>query len=110
MALRVLRRFTNQLGPGRALLGDDGVGLQQLEATRLLVAVDLMHIELAPPTDEPPHGELKDGAVIPLSSASTYPTTEQTLVSVSILHDEQGTSILDNINVNGKRIGKPGRR
>jgi hypothetical protein len=33
-----------------------------------------------------------------------------TLVSVSILQDEQGTSILDNISVNGKRIGKPGRR
>ena len=38
-----------------------------------------MHIELAPPTDEPPEGELKDGSVIPLSAASTYPTTEQTL-------------------------------
>jgi hypothetical protein len=33
-----------------------------------------------------------------------------TLVSVSILQDEQGTSILDNINVNGKTVGKPGRR
>ena len=33
-----------------------------------------------------------------------------TLVSVSVFHDEQGTSILDNISVNGKRIGKPGRR
>jgi hypothetical protein len=33
-----------------------------------------------------------------------------TLISVSILQDEQGTSILDNIEVNGKFIGKPGRR
>lgn len=33
-----------------------------------------------------------------------------TLVSVSLVQDEQGRSILDNINVNGKRIGKPGRR
>ncbi len=33
-----------------------------------------------------------------------------TLVSVTLIQDEQGTSILDNINVNGKRIGKPGRR
>ena len=33
-----------------------------------------------------------------------------TLISVSILQDEQGTSILDNIDVNGKFIGKPGRR
>ena len=28
-----------------------------------------MHIELAPPTNEPPQGELKNGSVIPLSSA-----------------------------------------
>ena len=33
-----------------------------------------------------------------------------TLVSVTVIQDEQGTSILDNISVNGKRIGKPGRR
>lgn len=33
-----------------------------------------------------------------------------TLVSVSIIQDEEGTSVLDNINVNGKLIGKPGRR
>lgn len=33
-----------------------------------------------------------------------------TLVSVAILQDEQGTSILDNISVNGKTVGKPGRR
>jgi hypothetical protein len=33
-----------------------------------------------------------------------------TLVSVSIIQDEQGTSILDDISVNGKRIGKPGLR
>jgi phospholipid/cholesterol/gamma-HCH transport system substrate-binding protein len=57
-----------------------------------------MHIELAPPTDEPPHGELKDGAVIPLSSASTYPTTEQTLVSVSILLNGGGLGQLQEIN------------
>jgi hypothetical protein len=33
-----------------------------------------------------------------------------TLVSVSIVQDEQGTSILDNISVNGRVIGKPGHR
>jgi phospholipid/cholesterol/gamma-HCH transport system substrate-binding protein len=44
-----------------------------------------MHIELAPPTDEPPRGELHNGSLIPLSEASTYPTTEQTLASVAIL-------------------------
>jgi phospholipid/cholesterol/gamma-HCH transport system substrate-binding protein len=44
-----------------------------------------MHIELAPPIGEPPKGELKNGSVIPLSRAATYPTTEQTLASVAIL-------------------------
>ena len=31
-----------------------------------------------------------------------------TLVSVSIVQDEQGTSILDNVSVNGRMVGKPG--
>src|ERR1700758_4416752 len=41
-----------------------------------------MHIELAPPKDETPVGQLRNGSVIPLSQASMYPTTEQTLASV----------------------------
>src|SRR6476659_2655362 len=57
-----------------------------------------MHIELAPPTTEAPEGELKDGSVIPLSSASTYPTTEQTLASVSILLNGGGLGQLQEIN------------
>jgi phospholipid/cholesterol/gamma-HCH transport system substrate-binding protein len=57
-----------------------------------------MHIELAPPTDEPPQGQLKDGSVIPLSAASTYPTTEQTLASVSILLNGGGLGQLQEIN------------
>ncbi|MCP9271510.1 MCE family protein [Mycolicibacterium arenosum] len=57
-----------------------------------------MHIELAPPTDVAPEGELKDGSVIPLSSAATYPTTEQTLASVSILLNGGGLGQLQEIN------------
>ncbi|MBJ7339256.1 MCE family protein [Mycolicibacterium sp.] len=57
-----------------------------------------MHIELAPPTDAAPEGQLKDGSVIPLSSASTYPTTEQTLASVSILLNGGGLGRLQEIN------------
>ncbi|OFJ51719.1 MCE family protein [Mycolicibacterium grossiae] len=57
-----------------------------------------MHIELAPPTDVPPEGELHDGSVIPLSSAGTYPTTEQTLASVSILLNGGGLAQLQEIN------------
>ena len=57
-----------------------------------------MHIELAPPTDAPPQGELTNGSVIPLSSASTYPTTEQTLASVSVLLNGGGLGQLQEIN------------
>lgn len=57
-----------------------------------------MHIELAPPRDEPPVGELKSGSVIPLSGASMYPTTEQTLASVSILLNGGGIGQLQEIN------------
>ncbi len=57
-----------------------------------------MHIELAPPKGEPPVGELKSGSVIPLSRASMYPTTEQTLASVSILLNGGGIGQLQEIN------------
>jgi phospholipid/cholesterol/gamma-HCH transport system substrate-binding protein len=56
-----------------------------------------MHIELAPPTDEPPKGELKNGSVIPLSRAATYPTTEQTLASVAILLNGGGLGHIQEI-------------
>jgi phospholipid/cholesterol/gamma-HCH transport system substrate-binding protein len=57
-----------------------------------------MHIELAPPKDEPPQGDLHDGSVIPLEHASTYPTTEQTLASVSVLLNGGGLGYLQEIN------------
>ena len=57
-----------------------------------------MHIELAAPKDEPPVGQLKSGSVIPLSRASLYPTTEQTLASVSILLNGGGIGQLQEIN------------
>ncbi|MGA5465598.1 MCE family protein [Mycobacterium sp. NPDC050041] len=57
-----------------------------------------MHIEIAPPTDAPPQGRLHDGSVIPLSSAATYPTTEQTLASVSVLLNGGGLGELQEIN------------
>lgn len=57
-----------------------------------------MHIELAPPSDEAPEGELTDGSVIPLSATATYPTTEQTLASVSILLNGGGIGQLQEIN------------
>jgi phospholipid/cholesterol/gamma-HCH transport system substrate-binding protein len=44
-----------------------------------------LHIELGPPTDEPPQGKLKEGSLIPLASSSAYPSTEQALASVALL-------------------------
>ncbi len=44
-----------------------------------------LHIELAPPTDAAPQGKLKEGSLIPLSSSSAYPSTEQALASVALL-------------------------
>jgi phospholipid/cholesterol/gamma-HCH transport system substrate-binding protein len=56
-----------------------------------------MHIELAPPTEEPPDGELKSGSLIPLSHASMYPTTEQTLAAASMLLNGSGLGQLQEI-------------
>lgn len=42
-----------------------------------------MHLELNPPMGQPPNGRLKPGATIPLDRSSTYPSTEQTLSSLS---------------------------
>jgi phospholipid/cholesterol/gamma-HCH transport system substrate-binding protein len=44
-----------------------------------------LHIELSPPNDEPPHGKLHNGSLIPLMHARAYPTTEQTLAAISML-------------------------
>jgi phospholipid/cholesterol/gamma-HCH transport system substrate-binding protein len=44
-----------------------------------------LHIELAPPTDQPPQGRLHQGSLIPLSHAGAYPTPEQTLAALSLV-------------------------
>jgi phospholipid/cholesterol/gamma-HCH transport system substrate-binding protein len=43
------------------------------------------HVELAPPDGVAAQGRLAAGAVIPLSSAATYPSTEQMLSAISLL-------------------------
>ena len=55
------------------------------------------HIELAPPTDEPPQGRLHDGSVIPLKNGGAYPTTEQTLAAVSLLLNGGGVGQLQDV-------------
>ena len=56
-----------------------------------------LHIELAPPTDVPPQGRLHDGSLIPLSSGSNYPSTEQTLAAISLLLNGGGISHVQDI-------------
>jgi virulence factor Mce-like protein len=54
-----------------------------------------MHVSLDPPLGETPVGRLKPGSTITLSQSSTYPSTEQTLSSLSAV-------------VNGGALGQVG--
>ena len=56
-----------------------------------------LHVELAPPKDVPPQGRLHDGSLIPLSSASNYPSTEQTLAAISLLLNGGGIGQVQDI-------------
>jgi phospholipid/cholesterol/gamma-HCH transport system substrate-binding protein len=56
-----------------------------------------LHIELAPPAQQPPRGRLHNGSLIPLSSAGSYPTTEQTLAAFSMLLNNGGIGKLQDI-------------
>lgn len=55
------------------------------------------HIELAPPKGVAPEGRLQNGSFIPLARASSYPTVEQTLASVSLLLNGGGVGQLQDI-------------
>ena len=56
-----------------------------------------LHIELSPPTDVPPKGKLTEGSLIPLSSAGSYPSTEQTLAAISLLLNGGGIGQIQDI-------------
>ena len=56
-----------------------------------------LHVELAPPTDAPPQGRLKEGSLIPLSNAATYPTAEETLSALSTLLNGGGIGQIGDI-------------
>jgi phospholipid/cholesterol/gamma-HCH transport system substrate-binding protein len=56
-----------------------------------------LHIELAPPTSEPPNGLLHNGSLIPLSRAASYPTTEQTLAALALLLNGGGLGKIQDI-------------
>ncbi|WP_067698755.1 MCE family protein [Nocardia jejuensis] len=55
------------------------------------------HLELAPPKEEAAQGTLKDGDLIPLDRAGAFPTTEQTLSSLSVVLNGGGISQLETI-------------
>ncbi|MGZ8802219.1 MAG: MCE family protein [Mycobacterium sp.] len=56
-----------------------------------------LHVELASPTDVPARGRLTDGSVVPMSSAGTYPSTEQILAAVSLLLNGGGIGQIQEI-------------
>lgn len=56
-----------------------------------------LHVELAPPTGAAPQGKLKDGSVIPLSSAGFYPSSEQVLSALTLLLNGSGIGQVQDI-------------
>lgn len=56
-----------------------------------------LHIELAPPKSVAAQGKLHAGSLIPLSAAKAYPTTEQTLATVSMLLNGGGIGQIQDI-------------
>jgi len=69
-----------------------------------------MHLELNPPPGQQPAGQLQPGATIPLSSSSTYPSTEQTLSSLAAVVNGGGLGQIADIihNFNAALSGRQG--
>jgi phospholipid/cholesterol/gamma-HCH transport system substrate-binding protein len=55
------------------------------------------HVELGSPHGTDPEGRLREGAVIPLSSGSAYPTTERTLAALSLILNGGGIGQIQDI-------------
>ncbi|ANI38837.1 virulence factor Mce family protein [Mycolicibacterium vaccae ATCC 25954] len=56
-----------------------------------------MHVALDPPVGEEPAGRLQPGAEVPLNRSSTYPSTEQTLSSLSVVVNGGGLTQIGDI-------------
>ena len=56
-----------------------------------------MHVALNPPLGQQPSGRLAAGATIPLDKTSTYPSTEQTLSSLSVVINSGGLGQIGDI-------------
>ncbi|ORB29671.1 MCE family protein [Mycolicibacterium parafortuitum] len=67
-----------------------------------------MHLSLNPPLGDAPSGRLQPGATLPLNSASTYPTTEQTLSSLSTVANGGGLGQIGDI-IHNMSTGLAGR-
>jgi virulence factor Mce-like protein len=69
-----------------------------------------MHLELNPPLGQQASGRLQPGAMIPLNRSSTYPSTEQTLSSLSLVVNGGGLGQIGEIihNFNAALSGREG--
>ncbi len=69
-----------------------------------------MHVALDPPVGQAPSGRLAPGATVPLDRSSTYPSTEQTLSSLSTVVNGGGLGQIGNIihNFNTALAGRQG--
>jgi phospholipid/cholesterol/gamma-HCH transport system substrate-binding protein len=56
-----------------------------------------MHLDLNTPLGQPPNGRLQPGATIPLNRSSTYPSTEATLSSLSVVLNAGGLGQIGDI-------------
>lgn len=56
-----------------------------------------MHLALDPPVGEEPSGRLQPGSTIPLARSSKYPSTEQTLSSLSVVVNGGGLTQIGDI-------------
>jgi virulence factor Mce-like protein len=70
-----------------------------------------MHLALNPPPGQPPTGRLRIGDTIPLNRSSTYPSTEQTLSSLSAVVNGGGLGQIGEIvhNFNAALSGREGQ-
>ncbi|UXA16573.1 MCE family protein [Mycobacterium sp. SMC-4] len=67
-----------------------------------------MHLALNPPLDEQPRGRLQPGSTLALNESSVYPTTEQTLSSLSTVANGGGLGQIGDI-IHSMNTGISGR-
>jgi virulence factor Mce-like protein len=69
-----------------------------------------LHVALDPPVGQSPSGRLAPGATLPLQDSATYPTTEQTLSSLSAVVNGGGLGQIGDIihNFNAALSGRQG--